>query len=243
MPLQPDDATPPLVPSRTRHATGVSQARRTSRPVHSISCRRHQYRFLLSREESNMSTGDAIPAPSIPPLGSTRLHHRHQQQLHMPLRLRRNGALTSVYQTQSHLCRSVGALVQFSPRLLFQPLLLQARHSRRWRAGVLRALRPFRRLRDKQADPSEVIVKRPRLTPAQVMSATLLKSNEWSLGNDERGPSFDQISKDWRHSNFLTGRATAKEIRSAFESPENQRLLLAAMAREWMEREEPQGNH
>ena len=31
----------------------------------------------------------------------------------------------------------------------------------RWRAGVLRVLRPFRRLRDKQSDPSER-VKRPR---------------------------------------------------------------------------------
>ena len=33
----------------------------------------------------------------------------------------------------------------------------------RWRAGVLRALRPFRRLRDRQSDPSEVCVKRSRL--------------------------------------------------------------------------------
>ena len=39
----------------------------------------------------------------------------------------------------------------------------------RWRAGVLNALRPFRRLRGKQPEPSEVTVKRPRLDPAQAM--------------------------------------------------------------------------
>ena len=58
------------------------------------------------------------------------------------------------------------------------------------------------------------------------------------LGADEGGPLFDEISKHWRHSNFLTGRATAKEIRFASESPENRRLLLAAMAREWRKWEE-----
>ena len=44
---------------------------------------------------------------------------------------------------------------------------------------------------------------------------------------------FDAINKDWRHSSFLTGRAARKEVHFASESPENQRLLLAAMAREW----------
>ena len=61
----------------------------------------------------------------------------------------------------------------------------------RWRAGVLRALRPFRRLRDKQPDPSEVSVKRPRWATAQVMSTTLVKRCDWSLG-----PVFDEINKD-----------------------------------------------
>ena len=46
------------------------------------------------------------------------------------------------------------------------------------------------------------------------------------------------MSKDWRHSIFLTGRAARKEIRFASASPENQRLLLAAMAREWKKWEE-----
>ena len=32
---------------------------------------------------------------------------------------------------------------------------------------------------------------------------------------------------------FLTGRAARKEVYFASESPENQRLLLAAMEREW----------
>ena len=37
---------------------------------------------------------------------------------------------------------------------------------------------------------------------------------------------------------FLTGRAARKEVYFASESPENQRLLLAAMAREWKKWEE-----
>ena len=83
-----------------------------------------------------------------------------------------------------------------------------------------------------------VIVKRPRLAPAQVMTTTLVKSSEWSLGVDEGARLFDEIPEDWRHSVFLTGRATAKEIRFASESPEDPRLLLAAMAREWRKWEE-----
>ena len=98
----------------------------------------------------------------------------------------------------------------------------------RWPAGVLRALRPFRRLRDKQSDPSEARVKRPRLAPAQVMSTALEKGCDWSLGFDGRGPVFDEINKDWRHSIFLTGRAARKEAYFASASPENQRLLLGA---------------
>ena len=97
----------------------------------------------------------------------------------------------------------------------------------RWRAGVLRALRPFRRLRDTQSDLSER-VKRSRLAPAQVMSTAVAKHCDWSLDFDERGPVFDG-AQDWRHSVFLTGRAARKEVYFASESPENQRLLLAAM--------------
>ena len=80
----------------------------------------------------------------------------------------------------------------------------------RWRAGVLNALRPFRRLRGKQPEPSEETVKRPRLDPAQVMSTALVKSKDWSLGVDERSPLLDEISRDWRHSIFLT-RHTARK--------------------------------
>ena len=57
----------------------------------------------------------------------------------------------------------------------------------RWRAGVLRALRPFRRLRETQPESSER-VKRSRLGPAQVMSTAVAKHCDWSLGFDERGP-------------------------------------------------------
>ena len=49
---------------------------------------------------------------------------------------------------------------------------------------------------------------------------------------------FDEINKDWHHSIFLTGRAARKDIYFASESPENQRLLLGAMAREWKKWEE-----
>ena len=46
------------------------------------------------------------------------------------------------------------------------------------------------------------------------------------------------MAQDWRHSIFLTGRAARKEDHFASESPKNQRLLLAAMAREWKTWEE-----
>ena len=82
----------------------------------------------------------------------------------------------------------------------------------RWRAGVLRALRPFRKLRD-----------------ANDLDWLRLRS----LGFDERG----SVSKE-THSIFLTGRAARKEVYFASESPENQRLLPAAMEREWKKWEE-----
>ena len=116
------------------------------------------------------------------------------------------------------------------------PLPTTTRPQLRWRAGVLRALRPFRRLRDNQSDPSER-VKRSRLAPALVMSTALSKNCDWSLGFDEKGPVFDG-AQDWRHSAFLTGRAARKEVHFASGSPENQRLLLADMEREWRKWEE-----
>ena len=106
----------------------------------------------------------------------------------------------------------------------------------RWRAGVLRPMRPFRRLRDTQSDPSER-VKRSRLAPAQVMSTALAKHCDCSLGFDERGPVFDG-TQDWRHSIFLTGLAARKEVYFASESQENQRLLHAVMESEWKKWEE-----
>ena len=42
----------------------------------------------------------------------------------------------------------------------------------RWRSGVLRALRPFRRLRETQSDPSER-VKRSRLAPGNILTGLL----------------------------------------------------------------------
>ena len=82
-----------------------------------------------------------------------------------------------------------------------------------------------------QSDPSER-VKRSRLAPAQVMTTTVAKHGDWSLDFDERGPVFDG-AEDWSHSVFLTGRAGRKEVYFASESPENHRLLLAAIEREW----------
>ena len=66
----------------------------------------------------------------------------------------------------------------------------------RWRAGVLRALGPFRRLRDTHSDPSER-VKRSRLAPTPVMTTTVAKHCDWSLDFEERGPVFDG-AQDWR---------------------------------------------
>ena len=106
----------------------------------------------------------------------------------------------------------------------------------RWCAGVLGALRSFRRPREKQSDLSQR-VKRSRLAPAQVMTTIAAKHCDWSLDFDERGPVFDG-AQDWRRSVFLTGRAAKKEVYFASESPENQRLLLAAMEREWKKWEE-----
>ena len=69
------------------------------------------------------------------------------------------------------------------------------------------------------------------------MSTALAKHCDWSLGIDERGPVFDG-TQDWRHSVFLAGRATRKEVQFASKSPANQRLLLAAMELEWKKWEE-----
>ena len=69
------------------------------------------------------------------------------------------------------------------------------------------------------------------------MSTAWAKHCDWSLGFDEKSPVFDG-TLDWRHSFFLTGRAARKEIYFASESPENQRLLLAATEREWKKWEE-----
>ena len=126
-----------------------------------------------SREESNMSTGDLItpppprfdetpPSPSTPTKlhrrhhlrspRSTRLHHSklHRPQKPRPLDLWQSfGDLAHfISSIQS---RSVGDPIRCTLRLLFRP---QRLHSFGGHAGVLRALRPFRRLRDKQPDSS-----------------------------------------------------------------------------------------
>ena len=69
------------------------------------------------------------------------------------------------------------------------------------------------------------------------MSTVVANHCDWSLGFEEKGPVFDG-DQDWRHSFFLTRRAASKEVYFASESPENQRLLLAAMEREWKKWEE-----
>ena len=136
-------------------------------------------------------------------LGSTKLHHRHQHPgkifcLH-PF-VRRNSVTQNGTGPQKlrpfHLWQS-GDPAHFILRTLYRNVGDPVRCIPR----LLGALRPFRILRGKQPDPSEVSVKRPRLAPAQVMSTALAKSCDWSLG--ERGPVFGEINKDWRHSIFL----------------------------------------
>ena len=100
-----------------------------------------------------------------------------------------------------HLWQSVGDLTHFISRISKRwrsdtlhpetPVPTTTPPQLRWRACVLRALRPFRRRRDKQSDPSEVSVKRSRLAPAQVMSTGWAKICDWSLGFDGRGPMFE----------------------------------------------------
>ena len=108
---------------------GLSRTRHTSKTFHSSSCRRHQYKFLRHGRSRTCPLVMRFYRRRSRHLGSTRLHHRHQQQLHMTLRIRRNSALNSMYQTQSHLRRNVGAQVHFNPGLLFQPRRLPARHA------------------------------------------------------------------------------------------------------------------
>ena len=124
------------------------------------------------------------------------------------------------------LYRNVGDPIRCIPRLLFRP---QRLHSF---GGAPVFFVPCVHFEDfeTQSDSSER-VKRFRLAPAQVMSTALAKHCGWSLGFDERGPVFDG-TQDWR------GRAARKEVYFASESPENQRLLLAAMEREWRKWEE-----
>ena len=98
-----------------------------------------------------------------------------------------------------HLWQNVGDLAHFISRILYRsvgdPMRLLFRPQRHHSFGgapvFLRALRPFRRLRDTQSDPSER-VKRSRLAPAQVMSTALAKHCDWSLGFDGRGPVLDE---------------------------------------------------
>ena len=105
----------------------------------------------------------------------------------------------------------------------------------RWRAGVFACFASISKTPRHTIRSSER-VKRSRLAPAQVMTITVAKHGDWSLDFDERGPVFDG-AQDWRHSVFLTGRA-ARKVYFASESPANQRLLLAAMEREWKKWEE-----
>ena len=98
----------------------------------------------------------------------------------------------------------------------------------RWRTGVVRALRPFRRLRDTQSDPSER-VKRSRLAPAHVMSTALEKGCDWSLG-------FDGRTLCLMEPKIGVIRFFSQDVRQGKRSVllpnlQSQRLLLAAMER------------
>ena len=124
------------------------------------------------------------------PLRSTRLHSkRHQfqklQRFHLWQSVWRSGALHQVPDTPT---------IPFVAKRWRSPVSTTTPPQLRWRAGVLRALRQFRRIRDRQSDPSEVSLKRSRLAPAQVVSTALAKNCDWSLGFDGRGPMFDEIN-------------------------------------------------
>ena len=82
-------------------------------------------------------------------------------------------------------------------------------------------------------------MKRPRLAPTQVMSTALAKGCEWSLEVDERGPVIDEKSTRIGATRFFSQDVwQEKRFILLPQSPENQRLLLAAMAREWKKWEE-----
>ena len=239
MPLHHDDDTPPWVYQehhKINHQTFYSKCRRHPymflRHGRSRTCplviqlfRRHLVSTKLHHHHQN-----PMKTFYLRPLRSTRLHHsdRHRPQ-NIPtipsVAKRRSGTL--------HLENPVSKRWRSDTSYPETPVPTTASSQLRWRAGDLRALRPFRRLRGKQRDPSEVSAKRPRLAPAQVISTALTKSCDWSLGVAERSHTIGEITKDWSHSIFLTGRAARKEVHFASVSPEKQRLLLGAMAREW----------
>ena len=184
MPLPHDDDTPPWVcqepetpwiPSE-QDTTVIIPQQVPSPPI----------QVSPSREESKMSTGDPIIPPppcfdETPPPPSTSHGRRFTASPSFdetpslktaqvpdtptipPVAKRwRSGTL--------HLENLVSKLWRSDTLHLETPVPTTTRPQLRWRAGVLRALRPFRRLRDKHSDPSER-VKRPRLAPAQIMSA------------------------------------------------------------------------
>ena len=123
-----------------------------------------------SREESNMSTGDPIipPPPWFDETPSLKTAQAPETPTIPSVAQRRSGTL--------HLENPVSKRWRSDTLHPETPVPTTDPPQLRWRAGVLRALRPFRRLRGKQPDHSEVGVKRPRLAPAQVMSTALAKS-------------------------------------------------------------------
>ena len=189
MPSQSDDATPP----RVYHEPDTPWASRepdipADIPQQFVPSPPTQ--VPRSREESNMSTGDAILPPSItppwfdetPPPPSTthdetsldlrplRSKRLHQSQLHMSSKLR-----------PFHPCRSVGDPVHSISRLLFQSKRLQARHSDGGvQVSCVSCARPFRSYRETTSIGSS--------------SGDVDDFGEkqwWSLGVDEGSPLFD----------------------------------------------------
>ena len=173
-----------------------------------------------------MSTGDAILPPSIPPPWFDETPPppptTHDEILPLSLSFNETPPIKTAHAPETPTAPSLSKRWRSGTLHLETPVLKRWRSGtlhpetpvattaspgtakRRRRAGVLRALRPCRRLQGKQPDPSEVIVKRPRLAPARVMSTTLVKSNERPLGVDEGGPTSDENFKKVGDIQFLS---------------------------------------
>ena len=123
-----------------------------------------------------MSFGDAILPPSIPSPWFDETRPPPETAAHAPAKRRSDLSFPDTVPPLSKRWRSRTLHPETLVPTTASPIKASPSTAQQgWRAGVLRALRPCRRVRGKQADPSEVIVKRPRLDPAQVMPTTLVE--------------------------------------------------------------------